>query len=55
MFNSILHLHSQPPLWNIIIGISGKIVDGKIFETAVILNLYNYILSLGIIFFFTKL
>ncbi len=54
MFNSILHLHSQPPLWNIIIGISGKIVDGKIFETAVILNLYNYILSLGIIFFSYK-
>ncbi len=55
LFNSILHLHSQPPLWNIIIGSLTKIVNGDLYNTSILLNLLNYSLTLGIIFFTFKI
>jgi len=55
LFNSILYLHSQPPLWNMIIGFFTKIVNGDLQNTTILLNLFNYILTLGIIFYSFKI
>lgn len=55
LFNSILHLHSQPPLWNLIIGFFTKIVNGDLYNTSILLNLFNYILTVGIIFYTYKI
>ena len=55
LLNSILHLHSQPPLWNFIIGILTKIVDGDLIKTSILLNLFNYILTIGTIIFTYKI
>ena len=54
LFNSIIHLHSQPPLWNTIIGIFTKFVDGNRVDTSILLNIFNYFLSIGIIVYSFK-
>src|SRR5210317_1684463 len=43
LLKSILYLHSQPPLWNFIIGMLTKIVNGNLTNTSILLNLMNYI------------
>ena len=55
LFNSILHLHSQPPLWNLIIGISSKTVSGDLINTSILLNFFNYLLTIGTIIFTYKI
>tara|TARA_B100000989_G_scaffold293501_1_gene271007 strand:- start:665 stop:1990 length:1326 start_codon:yes stop_codon:yes gene_type:complete len=55
LLNSILYLHSQPPLWNLIIGIFTKIVNGNLINTSILLNLLNYVLTIGIITFTYKI
>lgn len=47
---SIINLHSQPPLWNLIIGISAKACDSGIECTVNVLHLLNIALSIGIFF-----
>jgi len=51
LLKSILYLHSQPPLWNFIIGMLTKIVNGNLTNTSILLNLMNYIVTIGIIIF----
>ena len=55
LFNSIIHLHSQPPLWNIIIGIFTKLVNGDLIKTSILLNIFNYFLSIGIMIYAFKI
>ena len=55
LFNSLLHLHSQPPLWNALIGIFTKTVNGDLIKTSIILNIFNYFLTIGIIIYTYKI
>ncbi len=55
LIDSILHLHSQPPLWNIIVGVFAKMSDGDLLKTSFFLNIFNYLISIGIIYYTYKI
>ncbi len=55
LIDSILHLHSQPPLWNFIVGIFAKISDGDLLKTSFFLNIFNYLISIGLIYYTYKI
>ena len=55
LIDSILHLYSQPPLWNFIVVIFAKISDGDLLKTSFFLNIFNYLISIGLIYYTYKI
>ena len=55
LFNSLIYLHSQPPLWNLFNGIIAKIMNGEINLISKFFNIYHCFLTLLIIYFFIKI
>ena len=55
LFNSLIYLHSQPPLWNLFNGIIAKIMNGEINLISKFFNIYHCFLTLLIIYFSIKI
>ena len=55
LFNSLIYLHSQPPLWNLFNGIIVKIMNGEINLISKFFNIYHCFLTLLIIYFSIKI
>ena len=55
LFNSLIYLHSQPPLWNLFNGIIAKIMNGEINLISKFFNIYHCLLTLLIIYFSIKI
>jgi len=54
LFGSLFYFHSQPPLWNFIIGLGAKLLGNNPLKVSYYILFFNLISSICIIFFSVK-